>query len=187
MAGVREEVRQQLEASAEQGGLLDGSVPDASQLVVVQFEATPPFRIEMVYASGGCDGGACRALHAALTSQKLTALLAERQAAFDAQLDDTFGLMKATLGGAPLTKPTRAFAAATLSALVGNLGYFYGTLVVAGADGKPNTRTAAAPLFTGVPSCSFFPRGFLWDEGFHQLLLGARPPSRPPVAAYRLV
>ena len=50
VAGVRQ-VRQQLEASAEQSQLLDGTVPEASQLVVVQFEATPPFQIEIVYAA----------------------------------------------------------------------------------------------------------------------------------------
>ncbi|KAF0692936.1 Aste57867_16047 [Aphanomyces stellatus] len=65
-----------------------------------------------------------------------------------------------------------ALAEAALSNLIGGIGYFYGRCVDLFPDKHADgvvMQTSAAPLYSGVPSRSFFPRGFLWDEGFHQL------------------
>lgn len=76
-----------------------------------------------------------------------------------------------------------------LSNLVGGIGYFYGDSIVdrsyapeydeeneefweEAAEARSRAQlTVADPseLFTSVPSRPFFPRGFLWDEGFHLL------------------
>jgi hypothetical protein len=64
------------------------------------------------------------------------------------------------------------FAESAFSNLIGSVTYFHGSSSVKTLDGRPAT-TEAGPLITGVPSRSFFPRGFLWDEGFHQLLVSA--------------
>lgn len=76
-----------------------------------------------------------------------------------------------------------------LSNLVGGIGYFYGGGLVDRSaapeydeenegfwEEAAEARARAEPveeepreLFTCVPSRPFFPRGFLWDEGFHLL------------------
>ena len=73
------------------------------------------------------------------------------------------------------------------SNLVGGIGYFHGGSLVdrTGApeyeeqdegfwEDTAEARARATPfpegekeLFTCIPSRPFFPRGFLWDEGFH--------------------
>ena len=55
-----------------------------------------------------------------------------------------------------------------LSNMLGGLGYFHGAPRIGLPDGRVVDGFPAA-LFTAVPSRSFFPRGFLWDEGFHQV------------------
>ncbi|ONM35063.1 Mannosyl-oligosaccharide glucosidase GCS1 [Zea mays] len=66
---------------------------------------------------------------------------------------------------------------AALSSLLGGVGYFYGQSKIAlpkGFTQKNGDKYISywpAALYTAVPSRSFFPRGFLWDEGFHQLVI----------------
>lgn len=82
-----------------------------------------------------------------------------------------------------------SFSKSLFSNLIGGIGYFYGDQVIdrsyapeyeeenegfwqeAEEARSRNQQKLEGPyeLFTSIPSRPFFPRGFLWDEGFHLL------------------
>lgn len=85
------------------------------------------------------------------------------QTRFLQRFDQTFNLKS--------SEHESKFTQAALSNMLGGIGYFYGASKVQSTYNKQPVPYWKAPLFTAVPSRSFFPRGFLWDEGFHGLLI----------------
>ncbi|XP_063165814.1 mannosyl-oligosaccharide glucosidase [Candoia aspera] len=138
-----------------------------SQLLVHQVTVPVPCRVEVAFESGSVVNRPER-----LLAEVLTRELDRYMAAFELRFEETFGL--ASKGFSP---PEQYFARALLSNMLGGMGYFHGHSLVQSPHTEAPQPYPAGSLFTAVPSRSFFPRGFLWDEGFHQLLLARWDPA----------
>lgn len=64
----------------------------------------------------------------------------------------------------------RKVALAALSNLLAGVSFFYGNTIQLSEDGSTH-MTSPGELITAIPGRSYFPRGFIWDEGFHELLI----------------
>lgn len=132
-----------------------------ANFVAFQLTGELPFQIEVVFES---DSSSHR--HNMLMGETFTQELQKYSDQFDADFDEKFPLNKKGFSVAEVE-----FAKAALSNMVGGIGYFYGSSKVQGPANKEPVPYWKAPLYSAVPSRSFFPRGFLWDEGFHNLLI----------------
>ncbi|KAM0796819.1 glycoside hydrolase [Usnea florida] len=142
---------------------------------VVQKVFEGPFEFDIIYSSASANRE--------VTADELSEAIEETTTHFG----DRFKKLLAPQ--APFNKSKyQGFAKSMFSNLIGGIGYFYGDSVVdksyspeyeeenegfwqetAEARMRQGSVRLEGPseLFTSIPSRPFFPRGFLWDEGFH--------------------
>lgn len=63
-----------------------------------------------------------------------------------------------------------AFTKSVLSNLLGGVAFYHGTIGIS-KNGQVSFSPEGQSVFTATPSRSNFPRGFMWDEGFHQYII----------------
>ncbi|KAF1849764.1 glycoside hydrolase family 63 protein [Cucurbitaria berberidis CBS 394.84] len=152
------------------------NAPGAGNMQLVQMICHGKFEFDVLYSS--------HIATRAMTSAELTRELDSTVKSFEKNFVSVYG-PKAPFN----TDQHLAFSEAVFSNLLGGLGYFVGTAKVdtskkaiyAETTGKfwekseeakqhatPETR-GPYELLTHTPSRAMFPRGFLWDEGFHLL------------------
>ncbi|OTA94794.1 glycoside hydrolase family 63 protein [Hypoxylon sp. CO27-5] len=150
--------------------------PGTGNLHFIQKVFEGPFEFDILFSSGSVGKD--------VESADLTREIKATTEAFNERFADVFAPQ------APFKADKyRKFGRSMLSNLAGGIGYFYGKHVVdrsyAPEYDEENEgfweETAEArarrqeqlegpyELFSSIPSRPFFPRGFLWDEGFHLL------------------
>lgn len=152
--------------------------PERGNIQMVQkvFEGSFEFDVMFSSAAAGKD----------VTSADVTREVKKTSQSFQDRFSKVFDL-KAPFNGEKYQK----FAKSMFSNLLGGAGYFHGLQLIdrsyaseyeeenegfweeAAEARARNRQTLEGPyeLFTSVPSRPFFPRGFLWDEGFHLSLI----------------
>ncbi|GFO20120.1 mannosyl-oligosaccharide glucosidase [Plakobranchus ocellatus] len=135
--------------------------------VVKQVTTQLPFTMEVLFQSGSFVNRGDQ-----LSKEKFSALIQSKEEEFDAKFENIFHLKQKGY------QPNEiSFAKAALSNMLGGIGYFYGSSLVQSRYNKEPINYWEAPLYTAVPSRPFFPRGFLWDEGFHNMLISMWSPE----------
>lgn len=134
--------------------------PNAN-IVVLQYTMSLPFSIDVSFAGSVPNGSAVpvsRLDHC--SSSGMDSLLHTCRVNFEQHFSRAFR---------PMGQAHSTVSKAAMSNMLGGIGYWYGHSLV--NDTQTIRPLWNTPLYSAVPSRSFFPRGFLWDEGFHQLLI----------------
>jgi len=180
---------------------------DDANLGFVQVVVPTPFEIEFVFLNHQSNGleadpNIQQVVHASLPLRgaKLTELIEQRSASFNARFDEVFSLgdkpckptssspykrgkndakYPACSDEGALTEHARSLGKAALSQTLGGINYLHGTWFK--STNAPffnnSVEQKSVVSFSGSPCRNGFARGFLWDEGFHQLLISRWEPA----------
>jgi mannosyl-oligosaccharide glucosidase len=151
-------------------------LPSRGNIHLVQKVFEGPFEFDVIFSSGSAP--------TKISSEDLTQQIGSVTSGFSTRFASIFK---------PQTPFVKAryeeFSKSLFSNLIGGIGYFYGDSRIdrsydaayeednegfwedaAEARGRNQAQLEGpSELFTSIPSRPFFPRGFLWDEGFHLL------------------
>ncbi|CAF0837391.1 unnamed protein product [Adineta ricciae] len=133
------------------------------QITVPKLLVDESFSFDIIYQSDSSDEERQQDLTGKYFDEEILRLQQE----FDHRFDNIFQLKSKP----NMTEKRIDFARSTLSNLLGGISYFTGQSLVAQPNQQIPDKYWTTNLYTAVPSRSFFPRGFLWDEGFHNLLI----------------
>ncbi|KAF4530717.1 hypothetical protein B566_EDAN013317 [Ephemera danica] len=129
--------------------------------IITQLIVNTPFELDVVFESSSNIERPSR-----LVGAEYSKALDIHKKNFQTKFKNIFKLEEKGYNGTEIQVAQAAF-----SNLLGGIGYFYGSSLVSSKYTTQPMPYWKAPLYTAVPSRSFFPRGFLWDEGFHELLV----------------
>jgi mannosyl-oligosaccharide glucosidase len=174
MHNLSDLVQQAVATNAMQTGNLNlpDMTEDSSNIMIYQVSIKTPAQIDIVFLSGSASKNpTVEERISKLTGPMLSARLESKQKEFEERYDQIFNVNN------KIDSKELSVGRAALSNLLGGVGYFYGQSKIAlpkgftQKNGDKYIPYWPAALYTAVPSRSFFPRGFLWDEGFHQLVI----------------
>ncbi|VDN01031.1 unnamed protein product [Thelazia callipaeda] len=142
----------------------EGSVPeDEPCFIILQLNIPSNSSTEISFSVDGKK---------AIRRDDFSNLLQERVEEYEKKFETTYGL---SAKGYP--NFYQKLGRIALSNMLGSIGYSYGRNRVQGKYSSKPLLYGPHSLLSTCPSRSMFPRGFLWDEGFHHLLFKKFDPN----------
>lgn len=154
-------------------------------IIVLQYIFKKPFRIIARYNLNGFFDEELGQKSNMEISNEILENLNNKNVEFEKKVDEVYKInyndenIKLLIRSEEGKTLLKKMAQSALSNILGGISQFWGAIKI-NLEGKlqpgqyhKGFRYAVEEkeLFTGTPSRSFFPRGFLWDEGFHNMII----------------